>query len=246
MAVKWLKNNKTLLFSLIILFTGILVYRDCLRTPLFWDDEATILNNVFIRDFQYLPQIFTSGYHHGWGEVTNLYRPLAVVSFLFEYQLWGLNSLGYHLTNVILHTLNSLVLFFLLKKIFRKENFSFLVSFVYLIHPQATETVNYASHRPELLMGLFFMLSLFFYVKFIERRDAKFRVSVETQNFASLQGGLYNVIKMPKTYLILALICYCLSILSKEMGMTVIFFIFLYHLYRREGRGVLQYTSVPL
>ena len=198
------KKNTPLVIILIIV--GFITYKDCLNNPLFWDDEATIINNLFIRDFRYIKEMFTSGYHYGWGEKTNLYRPLATLSFAIEYHLFKLNPKIYHLTNIILHIINSLILFFLSQELFRLKKISFFISLLYLIHPQATEVVNYASHRPELLMCLFLLLSFYTYIKFTKTNKKFF---------------LFN-----------SLFFYILSILSKEMGITLVLFLFFYNIFK--------------
>ncbi|MCD6539689.1 MAG: tetratricopeptide repeat protein [Candidatus Omnitrophica bacterium] len=197
--------KKNTLLVIILTIAGFITYKDCLKNPLFWDDEATIINNLFIRDFGYIKEIFTSGYHYGWGEKTNLYRPLATLSLAIEYHFFKLNPKVYHLTNIILHIINSLILFFLSQEFFSLKKISFFISLLYLIHPQATEVVNYASHRPELLMCLFFLLSFYTYIKFTKTNKKLF---------------LFN-----------SLLFYILSILSKEMGIILVLFLFFYNMF---------------
>lgn len=210
-----------IVFILVFLVaSGFLVYAGSLKNPLFWDDEVTIIGNVFIRDVKYLKEIFTSGYHQGAGEISNLYRPLAVLSFLFEYQLWGLSSFDFHLDNIILHILNAILLFFLARLVLKKEGVACLAAALFLVHPQATEVVNYASHRPELLLVLFSLLALICYIKFTASNK--------------------------KIYLLLSLLCYSLAILSKEMGIILVLFILLYNIFakrRNRNKYILLYLA---
>ncbi|MBN2120588.1 MAG: tetratricopeptide repeat protein [Candidatus Omnitrophica bacterium] len=198
-----IKNNIIILVILLAI-TGLIVHKDALKTPLFWDDEVTILDNIFIRDAGFLKQIFTSSYHSGAGDTNNLYRPLATLSFLAEYHIWKFSSLGFHLTNLLLHVMNGLLVFFLLLALLKDKKISFFASLLFLIHPVQTEVVNYASHRPELLMTLFLLASFTLYLKFTKLKNYLF--------------------------LLLSSFFFALSILSKEMGLVLILFIFLYNL----------------
>ena len=89
-----------------LLLAGFVCYGVSLWHPFLWDDEVTVVGNTLIRDFRNLPIVFTSGYHAGGGDLSNLYRPLAVISFMSDYAIWGLKPFGFHLTNLILHLLN--------------------------------------------------------------------------------------------------------------------------------------------
>ena len=86
----------------IIVFTALLYVRAMYNGFLTcWDDDGYILNNPFIKDFSLktIKTIFSSFYYSN-------YHPLTTLTYLFEYKLYGLNPLPYHLFNVILHLLN--------------------------------------------------------------------------------------------------------------------------------------------
>ena len=136
---------------------GAVLYGNSLKGKLFWDDEETVVQNVFIRSPSYLKEIFLSTYHAGAGKQFNSYRPLATASFLLDYQLWRLQPLGYHLTNVLLHIANAWLVLLIFYRLFGDSAVSFVAAALFLLHPINTEAVNYVSNRTDLLL-LFFVL----------------------------------------------------------------------------------------
>lgn len=199
-----------ILFWFWLVLIPFLLYLNSLKHPLFWDDEVIITANAFLRSPRFIKEIFLTSYTQGAGELTNLYRPLAVFSFMAEYQLWGLSSFGYHLTNLLLHLVNGLLVFLMVNKIVGQFWTSYLTGFFFLIHPIQTEVVNYVSHRPELLMTFFLLLSFIAFIRYTETSKKRFL-------FASL-------------------VFYSLSALSKEMGLILPLLIFLYLKIVQRGR----------
>ena len=100
-------------YCLLLIGIGILVYTPSLTNKLFWDDEQFIYNNQHVKRFD-IVKIFTTNTIDGAGETSNYYRPLTTLSFAFDYQLWGINPIGYHLTNTLLHTSAGVLVFLLL------------------------------------------------------------------------------------------------------------------------------------
>ena len=111
----FLKHKKifALTFFLII---GLAIYGNSFDNQLFWDDDDNIINNVYIKDWRYLPNFFTESLISGAGQVSNYWRPLLLMSFAIDYRLWGLAPFGFHLTNVLLHLIAAWLIFLLLNK----------------------------------------------------------------------------------------------------------------------------------
>lgn len=63
------------------------------------------------------------------------YRPLCGLIYYFEYHIWGYNPFGYHLTNLILHILCTVSVYFLVKVLMKKDNIAFLSSIFFAVHP---------------------------------------------------------------------------------------------------------------
>jgi hypothetical protein len=98
------------------------------------------------------------------------YRPLLSLSYYLDFKLWGLEISFYHLENLIIHFFNSILLFFLVKKllIFYKYNgqnefyISFLSVLIFIVNPLNTESVNWISGRSDLLSTFFVLIALNF------------------------------------------------------------------------------------
>jgi hypothetical protein len=97
------------------------------------------------------------------------YRPLALLSLLTDFQLFGGNPAGYHLTNLLLHLANVLLVYYLATLLMGKERypgiFPFLAALLFAVHPVNSEAVVWISARPDLLCCFFFLLCMVLLVK---------------------------------------------------------------------------------
>ena len=172
-----------------------------------WDDHKALVNNFHYRGLAW-PQLrwmFTT-FHMGH------YQPLSWLTLGLDYTIWETNPFGYHLTNLILHATNA-VLFFLLARLLLGAAFrlqkntgsatlnlaSALAAILFSIHPLRVEPVAWATERRDILSGLFFLLSVYFYVRS--------RLALENPAGQKLFA--------------LSLVAYTLSLASKASGITL-------------------------
>ncbi|MFC1548984.1 tetratricopeptide repeat protein [Candidatus Omnitrophota bacterium] len=180
---------------IIILFTAALAcYSSVLNAGFVWDDEFIILRNSLVRaplwDMQMFKQdIVNSSFTHTW-----YYRPVQILSYALDYRLDGMNPYVFHFTNLILHFLNGVLVFFLAYKLTGERTVSFITSLIFTIHPAQVSAVSYISGRADLLFFLFGFLFLLFYILFRERKE-------------------YG-------YLAIGVVSLCLSLLSKEAALV--------------------------
>jgi len=198
----------------------IVQYDNSLKGTLFWDDEETVVRNVFIRSPKYLKQIFTGSYPINSGKKANFYRPVTVLSFLIDYQLWQLKPFGYHLTNVLLHICNAILLFLLFQMLFQELKASFLAGLLFLIHPVNSEVVNYVSSRTDLLYLVFILAGLMSYVKYRLTRRWIYGVTV--------------------------LVSYLLATCSKEMGLVFPLYCMACEWFLRKDKGSPAAAKPPI
>lgn len=180
----FLKHKK--IFALILfLIIGLAIYGNSFNNQLFWDDDDNIVNNVYIKDWQYLPNFFTESLISGAGQVSNYWRPLLLISFAVDYRLWGMAPFGFHLTNILLHIIAAWLIFLLLNELIRIADselaqsdsvnagrwftdksvwLPFLVSCLFLIHPLQTEAITYVAGRADPLSSVFCLLAIYYYV----------------------------------------------------------------------------------
>ena len=112
--------NNIKIFIFVLCLIGALVYAGSLGNNFVFDDKALVEHNPFIKSVKLLPGIFKMGiYDHcaGAGLFDRMYRPLQVISYWFDYRIWGLRPFGFRLTNILLHLANSVLLFYLYYRI---------------------------------------------------------------------------------------------------------------------------------
>lgn len=165
------KNIKWLTL-LIIVIAGFFIYANSLPNKLFWDDDDMITNNIYIKDWSYLPNYFSENLIAGSGQISNYWRPLLLVSFAFDYHLFGLNPAGYHLINLFWHVLSAWLIYLLFYQLSKKQWLSFLPAFLFLVHPLQTEAVTYVSGRADPMSAALVLLSLLCYTLY-RKQDKK-------------------------------------------------------------------------
>jgi tetratricopeptide (TPR) repeat protein len=97
-----------------------------------------------------------------------LWIPLTWLSLMLDYDLYNLDPQGYHLTNLLLHTINIIILFFVLKRMTKRLGQSAFVAALFAIHPLHVESVAWITERKDVLSTLFWMLTMFAYARYAE------------------------------------------------------------------------------
>jgi regulator of sirC expression with transglutaminase-like and TPR domain len=100
---------------------------------------------------------------------SGLWTPLVWVSFMMDYQLYGMNAGGYHLTNLILHVLSTLLIFLLFSHMTAEIWKSAFVAALFALHPLHVESVAWVAERKDVLSAFFWMLTLCLYAHYAEK-----------------------------------------------------------------------------
>lgn len=95
------------------------------------------------------------------------WQPLTWLSLMFDSELYGLDAGGYHLTNVLFHGAATLVLFFALRELTGAVGRSAMVSVLFAVHPLHVESVAWVGERKDVLCGLFWMLTMLAYARYV-------------------------------------------------------------------------------
>ena len=193
-----------------------------------WDDPRYVYENQWIRglDFAFLKEAFTEVYFANW-------HPVTMLSYALDYAVWGLNPLGYHLENVILHTINtalvavlSVRLITVVRPLSAPAVFAAgaVPALLFGIHPLHVESVAWISERKDVLCAMFFLSSVLFYLRYAQKGKALCYV--------------------------LSLVSFALAIMSKSMAVTlpaVLLLIDFYPLRRlSSAKGVLKAVAEKL
>lgn len=137
-----------------------------------WDDDNYVTANFNIKYLSWdsVKRIFGSFYMAG-------YQPMTILSYLFDYNLFQLNPIGYHITNLILHLLNCLLVFWLIFKLSNNVSVSFITTILFSIHPLQVESVAWISERKGLLCAFFLLGSIISYLSYIrDKRVFKYYI----------------------------------------------------------------------
>jgi tetratricopeptide (TPR) repeat protein len=102
---------------------------------------------------------------------TNNWHPLTVISHMIDCQLYDLKAGGHHFTNVLLHTIAAVLLFFWLRKITGRFWASAFVTALFAIHPLRVESVAWIAERKDVLSAVFFFLTLGAYVRYTRAKS---------------------------------------------------------------------------
>lgn len=153
---------KFLSVFLCFLVLGFLAYVPVLSYPFVHDEVVFIQQNphqAALTDWRQMLHWERPAY-----AVTNAYwRPALEFLYHIQYRLFGLNPSGYHLTNILLHIINSSLIFYCLNMIFRRPGMALAVAMIFLLHPVQSEAVACISGISNLLFVLFGLLSFLFY-----------------------------------------------------------------------------------
>ena len=128
-------------------------------------------DNVYVTENNHIKQGFSlDGLH--WAFTTThaeFWHPLTWLSLMLDYQLYGLKAGGYHLTNLILHILSTLLLFWLFNRMTGMIWRSAFVAALFALHPLHVESVAWIAERKDVLSAFFWMLTLCLYVYYTEK-----------------------------------------------------------------------------
>jgi Tfp pilus assembly protein PilF len=153
-------RGQTLLMVLLLVLATLLVYEPSLRNAfLNYDDPDYVTQNYYVLQglsWHNLAWAFTTTAEANW-------HPLTWISHMADVQLFGLHATGHHLVNLLLHTLNVVLLFLLLRFATGSIFSSAAVAALFALCPLNVETVAWIAERKSLLCTEFFLLSLFAY-----------------------------------------------------------------------------------
>ena len=158
-------SRSTKLYILILAAAVVILYAQSLLFDFVnYDDYDLVYENTsFLSDPSNIIRAFTSHAFIGKREVSVYYRPILQVSYIIDYRMWGLNPLGYHATNIMLHAVTTFVLFSFLVIVIQEKFTALLISLLFAFHPIQVESVAWIAGRNDILVGLFIVLMLYFY-----------------------------------------------------------------------------------
>ncbi|XP_044748046.1 protein O-mannosyl-transferase Tmtc3 [Coccinella septempunctata] len=184
----------------VIILTCLLCYYNSCYCGFVFDDISAIKDNRDLRPHSPLINIFFNDF---WGtpmhkeQSHKSYRPLCVLTFRWNYMLWQLEPMGYHLVNMLLHSVVC-VMYFRMCSMFLPELSSFVAAMLFSVHPIHTEAVTGVVGRAETLSSVFFLAAFLLYSKASRRKN-----------------------QTAWKYLLISMFSMAIAMLCKEQGITV-------------------------
>ncbi len=200
---------------ILILLLGVLCYSNTLHGPFVFDDAHNIvkLEGIHLNSFSYtnLAKLGQTAWEKG--------RPVALISFALNYYFGGLNTFGYHLVNLSIHLLNTILVYLFIQLTLNlpslqerygelAHEIALLSSLLFVVHPIQIQAVSYIVQRMTSLAAFFFLLALYCYAK-----------------------GRLTEGKLRTTYFVGTAMAMLLALGSKQNTVTLPFFIAIYEYY---------------
>lgn len=204
------KNEVVFSFSklhyAVVFVLGLVLYLNTWQHGYAFDDAVAITGNKFtLQGVKGIPDLLTKDFFVGvYGQALELgggrWRPLSVVMFAIEYELFGLNPQVCHVINIVLYGLTGIVLLAALQIMMpTKPLLTLTTTLLFIAHPLHTEVVANIKSRDEILCFLAIMASLYYLFKHINTKQIK--------------------------HLIISVVFYAISLTAKENGITFLFII---------------------
>lgn len=194
------KRNLIIYTFLMVVFTFLAFYPSINNDFTNWDDGDYVVQNKAIRELSKekiisLFSFYSKEYWQNNRLSRIVYVPLSNLSFAVEYNIFGLTPKIFHMTNIFLHIINCLLVFWFSFLISKRRIIAYITTLLFALHPVHVESVAWVSERKDVLYSFFFLFSLLSYY-YYKRKKASY---------------LY----------VLSIILFCLSMLSKPMGIIL-------------------------
>jgi hypothetical protein len=151
----WWANDWVICLGLLVVIVAL--YGRVIAYPFIdYDDYGYVVQNPHVRDglsWQTFVWSLTATTEANW-------HPLTWLSHALDCQLFGLNAGGHHLTSVMIHAINAVLLFLLLRRTTGERSLSFLVAVLFAVHPFNVESVAWVAERKNVLSTMFLLLTL--------------------------------------------------------------------------------------
>ncbi len=187
-------TRRAKLLALLLGFITLIVYLPASRYEFNnYDDGQYITKNPWVQNglhWETIKWAFTSGYASNW-------HPLTWISHMLDWQLYQASAGGHHLTSILLHSANTMLLFGLLCLMTKAPWRSAFVAAVFAWHPLRVESVAWVAERKDVLCAFFGLLSLIAWVRYVQ--ESKVQSSRSRVSYA------------------LALLSFALGLMSKPM-----------------------------
>jgi hypothetical protein len=174
-------SEKKLIPFILLSLLVVLVYCNTFNASWHLDDFQNIKQNKWITIDNLYPQTlldtFRASYDGGEYKQKKIYRPFPMLTFALNWYIGGEDTTVYHITNILIHILSAFFLYLAIRKLFQSPalknrytenlgyNAALFAAAVWAIHPIQTQAVTYIVQRMASMAGMFFIISIYLYLK---------------------------------------------------------------------------------
>src|SRR3989338_8295991 len=150
--------------TLLLVSFMVFAYWPALNGGFIWDDDLYIADNPSI--------LYLTGLFRMWLSFENhQYYPLLTTSFWIEHKVWGMNPIGYHIVNLVLHLANALLVWHILRRLGMAG--AFWVAAIFALHPVQVQSVAWIAERKNTLSTFFYLCSLLAFLRHDESNNPR-------------------------------------------------------------------------
>lgn len=164
--ISFWKNKQQLMGLAFVLVVTFIAFIPSLQNDFVnWDDDVNIMENVNLDGFtmENVKRIF----HPSTGTVIGNYNPLPIFTFAIEKHFFGLDATPFHVNNLILHLITTLLVFRILLMMKISTPAAIVGALLFGIHPMRVESVAWVTERKDVLLGVFYFSAIYTYIKYI-------------------------------------------------------------------------------
>jgi tetratricopeptide (TPR) repeat protein len=175
-----------------------------------FDDPAYVTYNPMVQQ-----GLTWSGVAWAFGNLhgdTTYWHPVTWLSHMLDCQLFGLKPAGHHLTSLLLHTLNVVMLFVVLRRMTGRRGPSAIVAALFALHPLQVDSVAWIAERKNVLSAFFFLLTLWAYDRYVQCRMEKTQTEHPTSNITDHASRITHHASL---FYLLSLLFFACGLMSK-------------------------------
>jgi len=211
-------RNHVFIVSVVLLFSFIVYIPSLENGYVNWDDQANIYNNPIINTISGWESFLSGAIDIFKTHVEGNYNPLVILSFAFEKIVFGLdNPVWLHLNNIILHLVCVFLVYCIVLTLGLNVFPAAFCALIFGIHPMRVESVAWITERKDLLYGLFFLLSFYYYIKSVKSSFSKRYSIIILVSFVLALLSKIQAVTLPLSMLLVD------YYFGRKMGMKLIF-----------------------
>jgi tetratricopeptide (TPR) repeat protein len=159
------RHQNSLILGGILLLT-VLIYANSIGNGFVdFDDPENVMDNYSIRELT-----FDNVAHWFTTPLQFMYTPLAYLSYAIDYQIGGLSPQMYHVTNLVLHLVNVVLVYLVVSRLIGRPFVAHVVAVAFAVHPVNVDSISWVATRTNLLVSLFTLAALLVYLRYVESK----------------------------------------------------------------------------